>query len=372
MNATTIDKESLDKALSSMQNVIYRKNKNDLASNVFIETIEDKFILKSTDYEMSIRISLKIKEKQGELKSAIDFSLFSNIIKALNDDNVIIELKDNYINFKQGKSRFKMPVMEYGNEQLFATLDYNKMEKLNIDSNPFLSASKKAVHACSEKEIINIALQGILLEIKNNEMNLVATDTKRLAYIKQKYEQETKDIYCLIPKKAINHILKHFSENFDIYLQRGIYNNEELIEYIAFVSENTELYVKPINAKYPSFEFLLKPRENEHKLSLNKIELMKALIKMNVTNRNSKITFNKEFIKLETLDSDVEQINASIEIPCNLDLNEDITIGVSNRHLIECLSASSNENIEINIATLDTPILIDMGDIKEVIMPQIV
>lgn len=372
MNKIIIDRNTIDKTLQSMHNVVYKKSRDELAANIFIESIEDKLVLKSTDYEMSMRISIPIKDNQGEIKSALESNSFFNIVKALEDDEVILELKDNYLHFTQGRTKLKTPTIEYGNERLFATLDYKKMEKIEINPTFFLNGAKKIVHACNDRDIANPALQGVQLEIKKNNISLVATDTKRLAYIKQDFEQNIKDTSIIIPRKTINQVLKFFTQDFDFYLQRGEYNNEEFIEQVAFVSGDTELYVKPINAKFPEYEFLLQPRVNEHILNFNKTELLKAINRMNVTNNNSKITFSKDNINLNTLDLDVEKIDANIEISCSLELDKDLIVGINNRHLIECLSASNNEDVNMFIVNSDTHITIDIGDVREVIMPYII
>ena len=87
---------------------------------------------------------------------------------------------------------------------------------------------------------------------KDNSINLVATDTKRLAIMQ--IEQPTEHNFTLIiPKKAISEIQKLFFDNIEIF-----YDENTLIANSAHFT----FYTKLINGKFPDYARIIPKNKN--------------------------------------------------------------------------------------------------------------
>lgn len=372
MNMISIDKSILDQAITNMQSAVNKKNVIDITANISLETIDNNLILKATDHEIYIRTILETKSLQGEIKCAVNGEAIGNFIKGLNDSEVIIEQDNENLYIKQNNaSVFKIPIFEI-NELPFSQ-DYKNeqqgFQSIDINNNFLLQSLKKIMHCCNDKETFNIAMQGILFEIKDKEINIVATDSKRLGYV-QKQTECDKDFISIIPKKTLQEILKLFSTDCELYIKPMQDSNK--IETLCFVSENIEFYAKLINANFPDFRSIIANKPQLPTLKINKEKILKTLNQMNAICQRAKVTFESNKIIFETL----EGINgASASITINDIENhkaEPMVIGLVNRHLLECISNIKQDEFEIIIDDPYKPIFVITKDFEEVIMPQII
>ncbi len=369
MNKITIKKNLIDQAISNMQSAINKKNTIDITSNISFETIDNKLILKATDHEIYIKTMLKIETLQGKIKCAINGELISNVMKALNDiDEVIIEEKEETLLIKQNNSSlFKIPIFEI-NEFPFSQ-DYKEMEKINIDNNYLLQSIKQVMHCCNEKENFNIAMQGILFEIKENKISIVATDSKRLGYTQKQNNENIESFNSIIPKRTINEIIRLFNNDFEIYIKRM--QDTDKLESIGFINEDIEFYAKLINANFPDFSSIITNKPKVDSIKIKKEKILKAMNQINTICSRIKMTFDKNLITLETLEG-INGSSASIKINDIENTKEEIiSIGIVNKHILECVSNTKYEDIEFIIDDPNKPIFVVTKDFEEIIMPQI-
>ncbi|RDU65734.1 DNA polymerase III subunit beta [Helicobacter didelphidarum] len=351
-----------------MQNAINKKYTIDITSNIMFETIDNKLILKATDHELYIKSTLTPKSLNGNISCAINGELIINVMKSLNDSEIILEETEEFLYIKQNKSSFKLPIFEINDFPFNES--YTKMEKINLDNDMLLQSIKKISHCCSDKDTLNIAMQGILLEIKNSSLNIVATDSKRLGFIRKEYNENIQPLSCIIPKKAINELLKLFNNSFEFYIKR--FEEDNKIETIGIIHENLEFYSKLINANYPNYENLINTKPQVTPIQIEKDKLLRALNQMNSICTRVKVTFNPNEIILETLEG-LNGASASNSIEnIQTHITESKQTGLVNRHILECISNIKFDDIEIFIDDPNRPIFIVSKDFEEIIMPQII
>lgn len=374
MNAINIKKSLLEQAITNMQCAINKKNAIDITSNISIETNkEGNLILKATDHETYIKTTLKPESIQGEIKCAINGEIISNILKELNDTVLTIEKdSDNNIFIKQNNSSvFKLPIFEISEfpfSQNYKDENQN-FKKMEIDNNFLLQSFKKVIHCCNDKDTFNIAMQGILLENINKKLSIVATDSKRLGYI-QKDTENIEDFISIIPKKTINEVLKLFNAECEIYIKNMKDTNK--IEIMGFISKDIEFYSKLISGNFPDFTVIVSNKPKIPTIKINKEKLLKAINQINTICQRTKIIFKKDEIVFEELEG-INGASASVTIKgIENQKSKDITIGIANKHLLECISNIKYDDIEIIIDEPQKPIFITTQDFEEIIMPQII
>ena len=114
--------------------------------------------------------------------------------------------------------------------------------KFDIDA-IMLGRSLKKILPCIDSNNPKFELNGALLDIKQNYINIVGTDTKRLAVFKFANEASN-EFSLIIPKKAINEIQKLFFDKIEIY-----YDENVLIAQAKILS-----FHKTDNGKFPDYE----------------------------------------------------------------------------------------------------------------------
>lgn len=373
MNTISIKKNVLEKALSNIQSATNKKDLMDITSSIMFETSGDQLILRATDNEVFIKITLKLDSIEGAFNCAVNGELINNIIKPLSDDEIIMEETETLLLVKQKKACFEIPFYDTGNFPF--KYDYKDMEKIEIDNELFLQGIKRISHCCAEqKDLTPIAMQGILIEIKNKLFSLVATDTRRMAFIRREYHNEVKNISCILPKKAISEISKLFSNQIEVYIKRrdGLNEgeSENNIEGMAFIYEDKELYTRLINAKFPAYEKIINKERKTQCIRIKKAEFIKSINQINAVSKRVKISFEKDKILFEAINDD--KLRASVSIDYQTNIEEEGYVALVNKNMIDCISNSKVEEFDLYLSDPDSPILMNFIDFEEIVMPQLI
>ena len=201
-----IKKSVLEPMLLNTQAYLEKKDLSQITSHVFLLTEENNFILKATDYEIGLSYFTKEIKIVSSGNATANGKKLLDIIKSLKEDDITLETINDYLYIKQNSSKYKLPMLNPNDFPLFPTID--EKPKFDINSATLVHAIKKIAPAIDTNNP-KFELNGSLINIKNNTINFVATDTKRLAIVK--LEHETSDDFSLIiPKKRLEKFKNSF------------------------------------------------------------------------------------------------------------------------------------------------------------------
>ena len=227
--------------------------------------------------------------------------------------------------------------------------------KFDVDA-VMLGRSLKKILPSIDTNNPKYELNGALLDIRHNFINIVGTDTKRLSIFKFETTTE-KEFSIIIPKKAINEIQKLFFDKIEIY-----YDENTLIAQ----SQNFEFFTKLINGKYPDYDRVV-PKEIKKRLLLNRDKMMDAIRTISMLSDQMKITFAPDTISFESIIEDNSEAKTTIEYQTGLE--EEFYIGVKNRYLIDFLTSIEDDNFELGFNDANLAFVVSSKELKTVIMP---
>jgi DNA polymerase III beta subunit, central domain len=219
-----------------------------------------------------------------------------------------------------------------------------------------LGRSLKKILPCIDSNNPKFELNGALLDIKQNYINIVGTDTKRLAVFK--FANEASDEFSLIiPKKAINEIQKLFFDKIEIYYDENV---------LIAQSQNFEFFTKLINGKFPDYERVI-PKDIAIRFELSRDKMVEGIKTISMLSDQMKITFSKESITFESIIEDNSEAKTMIEFQTGLE--EDISINVKNRNLIDFLQSIEDEKFEFGFKDKNLPFVVSSKELLTVISP---
>jgi DNA polymerase-3 subunit beta len=330
-----------------------KKDLSQITSHILITAFDETLDIKSTDYEIGLEIyskNLKINEPG---KATANGKKLFDIVKILKDDEVNLETINDYLYIKQKHSKFKLPMFNPAEFPEFPKIDTKP--KFDINSSSLVRSIKKITPAIDTNNP-KFELNGALIDIKEDHINIVATDTKRLAIVKIE-NSSTNNISLIIPKKAISEIQKIFFDDINIY-----YDVNTLIA----KSSNFTFFTKLINGKYPDYERII-PKEMEKKILLSRDKIIDAIKQIWVVSQEIKITFKPDIIIFESLnDSNIE---AKTEIEANTGLEEDITLAVNSKHIIDFLTNIEKSSFTLGYNDSTLPFTLESENFLTIIMP---
>ncbi len=348
-----INKSVLENMLINTLPYLEKKDLSQITSHILITSTEDTINIKSTDFEIGLEIfSKNVKINETGTATANGKKLF-DIIKILKDSEVILETINDYLYIKQKHSKFKLPMFNPLEYPEFPTI--KEKAKFDINSSNLVRSIKKIAPTIDTNNP-KFELNGALIDIKENYLNIVATDTKRLAIVKIENQNE-KNISLIIPKKAISEIQKIFFDQIEIY-----YDSNTLIA----KSSNFTFFTKLINGKYPDYERII-PKDMEKKILLSREKFIDAIKQILVVSEEIKVTFKPEIIVFESLNEN--NIEAKTEVEAKTGLEEEIVIAMNSKYLLDFLTNIEKNSFTFGYNDTTLPFTIESENFLTIIMP---
>ncbi len=348
----TISKNIIENIVSAMQPFLNKKDSSAITSHIYMEVLNANLIIKSTDYEMGCKANVFDITNIIDGKATVNGNNLLNIIRRLNDEDIVFEVLDNNLNIKQKKANFKLPMYNANEYPHFVKLD--NLKSLNINTINLINSIKKITPSIDNNNP-KFELNGALIDIKSKKINFVATDTRRLA-IDNLENISNEECQIIIPKKAIIEIQK-------LFLDEAIISYD--LTYLVVSNNNYTFFTKLINGKFPDYERII-PKSLKYNFTLSKILLIEAIKLVTSIESKIKITFNQDSIIFESLDDDSE---SKTQIDLQINIESSFYIAANSKYILDFLSTSVNENINLGFNESNLPFYLEDNNFVTIIMP---
>ncbi|WP_261517542.1 DNA polymerase III subunit beta [Campylobacter lanienae] len=349
-----IKKNILETIIINTSSYLDKKDLSSITSHIFINAKDSTLTIKATDNEIGLSYKSQNVNIVDEGIATANGKKLLDIIKSLKDGEVILETIQNHLYIKQNNSKYRLPMQKADDFPDFPTIENKKRFNINAAN---LSKSLKKITNSIENTNSKIELTGALIDIKNNNINLVGTDTKRLSVYTLDIDSQSEPFSIIIPKKAIVEIQKIFYENIEIYYDENLF--------IA-ISQNFEFFTKLINGRYPDYERVI-PKESKININLNREKMIEGIKTISMLSEIIKITINKENITFESINNDNSEAKTVIEQ--NFDIEDNIILGVKNRFILDFLSSIEDSEFTLSYNGVGLPFVLSSEELKTVIMP---
>jgi DNA polymerase-3 subunit beta len=348
-----INKNVLEHMLINAQSFLEKKDESQITSHVLLDATGVEIKVKATDFEIGlISESTNINIIETGLACANGKKLL-DIVKSLKDDNISLKTEDDFLIIKQKRSKFKLPMFNANEYPEFPSIE-NK-SRFDIKATDFIH-SIKMISPAIDTNNPKYELNGALIDIVDNEVKFVATDTRRLAVATLQKNVEY-DISLIIPKKAIAEIQKLFFDDMQIYYDENI---------LLVKSENFTFYTKLINGKYPDYQRII-PNEHKVELILNREKIIENLKQISIISFEMKITFAKDSITFESLNED--NIEAKTQLTYESNLDNEISIAINSKYILDFLAQIEKNEFKLRYNDASLPFMLESEDFITVIMP---
>lgn len=349
----TVNKPILEQLLIHANPFLDRKDTTQITSHILFDATKEHLTIKANDYEMGLEIALDSVNIKEEGRATANGKKLLEIVKILKDAPIELSTKNDTLLIAQKSSNFKLPMFNAQDFPTFPSLQ--NLPKIEIDSVELVKSLKKITPAIDSNNP-KYELNGALIDIKEDRINLVATDTKRLALVELPNKSE-KRLSLIIPKRAIVEIQKLFFDNVEIF-----YDDYNLI----IKSQNTLFYSKLINGKFPDYERII-PTQSKQKFSLSKSALVDALKQVNIISHEVQIKFLTDRIELQNFVQD--NIEVKTHIQSDTPFEEPFTIGVNSKYIIDFIANIDEEYFKIHLNEEETPFILKDKNFLTIIMP---
>ncbi len=364
------EKKLLLKVVSSTDMIVKSKMSFSNFANLLIAAENNSIAITANNGDLSQKAFL-----QGEVTEPGEITLSQqrllNILRQLPDGEVVFNCnQENLIEIKPVQSKRKMDTKLLG----LPANDFPIMEpypdnakSIALDKSHFKKMIQKVAFAVAAHPT-KYALNGILLELKEGKINLVASDSRRLAVFNTIISSPDKQSERIIlAPELLNHLQRLFildgSLTFCYQKEKIYFKFDEFV-----VSSNL------INGEYPNYEMFF-PQTHQYQVGANTADLIAA---MNLATAlmegdpTHKIIF--------TLKKDELEVSAKVEnygevkekVGVVFPKEEELKIGLNAKMISEILRQVETEEVDIFFNEVTSPIIVKERNRNEyiyVIMP---
>jgi len=219
-------------------------------------------------------------------------------------------------------------------------------KKASLQMNPevLLQGIAKTLFATADDELRPV-MNGIFMELSPDNINFVASDAHKLVRYGRSDAKAENEASFILPKKPAS-------------LLKSILPREENQVKIEFDDKNAfftlsdfKLVCRLVEGNYPSYNSVI-PKDNPHKLTIDRIELYNSLKRISVFSNQAsnlvKLQLAGNQITISAQDIDFS-ISAHERLNCQYD-GEDMEIGFKSVFLIEILANLSSQEVLIELS----------------------
>jgi len=349
----TISKSILENILINMQPFLEKKDTSQITSHIYIESNNENVTFKSTDHEIGLVIQTREVRIESDGKITANGKKLLDMIRSLKNENVILEEENGILYILQNRSKYELNTYNANEYPSFPNIE--DKPKIEIDSTLLIQSLKKITPAIDTNNP-KYELNGALININENKIAFVSTDTRRLALVTVD-NNSSDELSVIIPKKAILEIQKLFFNNIEIYYDKT---------YLIIKNEQFFFFTKLINGNYPDYTRII-PKDINKKFKLPKSKIIEAIKQIMIVSSEIKITFLPNSIKFESMSKD--GFVALTEIEHQNDTEDEIILAVHNKYILDFLSQITTSDFEILINKSNLPFMLKSEDFLTIIMP---
>ena len=197
-------------------------------------------------------------------------------------------------------------------------------------------------------------ITGILVEIKENCLNMVALDGFRMAVARQQMKNG-KEENIIIPAKIFNEIAKIISETEGEKETADLYMNEKKA---VFIIDDTKVILRLLDGEFVKYEDIL-PKESHTRVILNRNDFLESIERASLLAKVGKNNLIRLDIKSNNIEitSKSEEGNVKEDVIISKEGN-DLIIGFNSKYLIDALKVIDDEEINILFNSSVSPCLI--------------
>ena len=286
-----------------------------------------------------------------------------DILRSLGNTEVELSASNETVTLKTDKSKFSLQQLPANEFPLF---DNNESEQSFTMAQADLSSVFNKTQFAMAQQDVRFYLNGLLLEISPESINVVGTDGHRLAKTNLGIDKKNiNEQSCIVPRKAIQELTRSLSDDKDCKI--SLLDNQA-----SFTYSSVTLTTKLIDGTFPDYNRVI-PNETTTNILLDskllKPALQRVSILANEKFKGVRIDIDDNRITISSENPEQEQAVEDLDIDST---NTKLSIGFNVSYLIDAVNACSGELVTLGVNDESTSALItDPSDpnTKYVVMP---
>lgn len=346
----TVDRETLLQPLQAVSGVVERRQTMPILSHVLIQANDSGIKLTASDLEVELRSECAVAvEQSGE--TTVSARKLLDICRTLPDNSEVkLVSSDNKLTVSSGRSRFSLAILPATD---FPIVDeIGAEDEISIPQNQ-LKRLLERTHFSMAQQDVRYYLNGLLLELRADEVRAVGTDGHRLAFAKEGVSSSSNQLkQVIVPRKGVNELQRLLSDT-DQPVQLHLGAN-----HVRIKVEGTQFTSKLIEGRFPDYSKVI-PVETNVSLIADRNEVRQAIARVSILSnekyRGLRITLQQNLLKIQAHNPDQEE--ASEEVAVTYD-GPPIEVGFNATYLLDALGAIQTDQFNLQIKDANSSALV--------------
>lgn len=333
----TITRQNLHQGLAAVSASIPTKTTLPVLSNILLEARDGGVWMSGTDLDLAVRVQVPADvEETGSLTAP--GKKLQEIARELPERPVEVVARGDQLELRCGRSAFKLnglPSEEFPN---LPGVDFEK--GWGITGKELQKLIHHTAFAVSTEESRPI-LNGVLWELRDGRMQMVATNGHRLARMAVPAGPATAtSADFIVPPAALQQVQRLFKteDHLDVAREGN---------HLGFRSSGTEVYTRLIEGTFPNYEQVI-PKDNDKYAIVEKSALESAVRRMAIVASDQthriRLVFEQGSVKLNVLTPDLGEGEDELELQYE---GDELEIGFNANYLLEVLRYMPTDEVKL-------------------------
>jgi DNA polymerase-3 subunit beta len=333
----TITRQNLHQGLAAVSASIPSKTTLPVLSNILLQTREDGVWMSGTDLDVAVRVKVAADVSQEGSLTAPGKKL-QEISRELPDQPVQVTVRGDQLELRCGRSAFKLNGLPSD--------EFPSLPSVNFDEGWSVTGKElqRLIHhtsfAVSTEESRPI-LNGVLWELRDGLMRMVATNGHRLARMAVPAgPSSATSADFIVPPAALQQVQRLFKTDDELDVARDG-------NHLGFRAAGTEVYTRLIEGSYPNYEQVI-PKDNDRFAIVEKRALESAVRRMAVVASDQthriRLRFEQDRVHLNVLTPDLGEGQDELELQFD---GPELEIGFNANYLLEVLRYMPTEEVKM-------------------------
>ncbi|SEQ07480.1 DNA polymerase III subunit beta [Piscibacillus halophilus] len=357
-----IEREPLMNSIQNVMKAISSKTTIPILSGIKLEANDQGVKLTGSNSDITIESIIPVEEDgivnihemvPGQI--VVQAKFLPEIIRKLPDHQVEINVdSDLNLQIKSGHAEFKLNGQDAEEYPQLPVLQTDNSFDLQIDLLKMLIRQTNFAVSVSETRPI---LTGVHLKLENDLLELVATDSHRLASRKITMNDSEQLTFnnVVIPGKSLSELNKILDETQET-IQVSVTDNQ-----ILFRTKNLYFLSRLLDGNYPETSRLI-PNQSKTVVKVDSKELIESIDRASLLakdNRNNivkLVTKGQNTLQITSHSPEVGQVEETLETD-SIE-GEDLKISFNAKYMIDALKAIDSDQVSINFTGAMRPFVI--------------
>jgi len=362
---TIIKREDLLDPLQKVIGAVERKQTLPILGHVLLQSRDGHTHLTATDLEIELTASLNDLKSDEDFSTTLPARKLLDIVKALPEQSEItLSTEDGKIRITAGRSRFTLGSLQAN--------DFPRIDDINPHSR--FTLPQKVLKKLIDKTAFAMALQdvryylnGMLMELGDNGIRLVATDGHRLALSEEPGNIGINaDRQLIIPRKGVlelGRLLSNDDGDAEVLISQN---------HIRVQTDDLVFTSKLIDGKFPDYNRVI-PQDGNQLMTVERDVLKQSLHRISILSnekyRGINLTLDENTLGIKAHNPDQEEAEEEISVEYT---GVPMEIGFNVTYLLDVLSVLDSEKVLVKLMDPNSSCIITASDndnFRYVVMP---